>query len=79
MKCVYVLQSVRNPSRLYVGRTSDIPQSLATHNSGGSMHTASNRPWQLNVVVTFRTEEMATRFERYLKSGSGRAFAQEHF
>ena len=79
MRFVYVLQSLRDPAKHYVGRTSDVAQRLATHNSGGSIHTASNRPWQLNAVIQFRTEEQAINFEKYLKSGSGRAFAKSYF
>jgi predicted GIY-YIG superfamily endonuclease len=79
MRHVYVLQSVRTPSKHYVGRASDVAQHLATHNSGGSVQTASDRPWQLSAVITFRTEELAVRFEKYLKSGSGRAFADQYF
>ena len=29
--------------------------------------------------MEFRTEATARRFEKYLKSGSGRAFAKRHF
>jgi hypothetical protein len=29
--------------------------------------------------VEFRTERLALRFERYLKSGAGHAFARRHF
>ena len=38
-----------------------------------------HRPWKLLVVLEFPTEQQAIRFERYLKSGSGRAFAKRHF
>ena len=38
-----------------------------------------HRPWQIRVAVAFRDPALVTRFERYLKSGSGRAFAQRHF
>jgi hypothetical protein len=31
------------------------------------------------VSVEFPSEQQAGRFERYLKSGSGRAFAKRHF
>jgi hypothetical protein len=31
------------------------------------------------VVLEFPTEQQAVRFEKYLKSGSGRAFAERHF
>ena len=79
MRFVYVLQSMRDPAKRYVGRTSDVAQRLAAHNSGGSIHTAFGRPWQLSVVIQFRTEELAINFEKYLKSGSGRGFAKAHF
>jgi hypothetical protein len=32
-----------------------------------------------SVVLEFPTVQAANRFERYLKSGSGRAFAKRHF
>jgi hypothetical protein len=31
------------------------------------------------VSLEFPNERTATRFEKYLKSGSGRAFAKRHF
>jgi hypothetical protein len=31
------------------------------------------------VVIEFRTERMALRFEKYLKSGAGHAFANSQF
>jgi hypothetical protein len=38
-----------------------------------------NRPWSLVVSIEFPTENAARRFEKYLKSGSGRAFTKRHF
>jgi len=38
-----------------------------------------DRPWHLLVSLEFRTAEAAGQFERYLKTGSGRAFAKRHF
>ena len=75
---VYLLRSERSGCP-YVGVTSDVPGRLATHNSGGSLFTAPHRPWRLVVAFEFPAEERALKFERYLKSGSGRAFAQRHF
>jgi predicted GIY-YIG superfamily endonuclease len=76
---VYVLRNAdRNPS-FYVGLSSDVDARLADHNMGRCPHTASRRPWQLHVVIEFSDEDRAIRFERYLKSGSGRAFAKRHF
>jgi putative endonuclease len=75
---VYVLTSDTD-GRPYVGVTSDVARRLETHNAGGSIYTAQHRPWRLAVAVEFATEHRALQFERYLKSGSGRAFAKRHF
>lgn len=48
---------------------------LAEHNAGECKTTAENRPWEVDVVVDFRDEAKAYAFERYLKTGSGRAFS----
>ena len=76
---VYVLRSGNASSRFYVGVTSDVPTRLAAHNAARCPHTARHRPWRLHVVIEFPDEQRAIRFERYLKSGSGRAFARRHF
>ncbi len=78
-RIVYVLRSESDPSRYYVGLTSDLRSRIETHNSGGSVHTAANRPWHLVAPIEFANENSAVLFERYLKSGSGRAFAKRHF
>ncbi len=79
LRFVYVLQSLARPERHYTGLTSDLPRRLAIHNSGGSKHTAADRPWALLAAIEFSRESSALRFEKYLKSGSGRAFAKRHF
>ena len=76
---VYVLRSDTNPDRHYVGRTSSVDERLYWHNTGPSGQTVMHRPWSVIVVVEFADEPTAVRFERYLKSGSGRAFAKRHF
>ena len=76
---VYVLESTRDTDRHYIGLTSDVAARLAAHNDGRSPHTAKYRPWSLLAAVELANESAAARFERYLKSGSGRAFAKRHF
>ena len=76
---VYVIKTEGTPTQFYVGVTSDVDTRLAGHNKGACPHTASRKRWQLHVVITFPDEARAVRFERYLKSGSGRAFAKRHF
>jgi putative endonuclease len=76
---VYIIRSIGQPSRYYVDITSDVVRRLAMHNSGGSVHTAALRPWELVAAIEFTKESSAIAFEKYLKSGSGRAFAKRHF
>ena len=78
-KCtVYIIRSERSPARHYIGLTSDLARRLEWHNAGLNVSTAAHGPWTVLVSVQFTTEAAAVRFERYLKSGSGRAFAKRH-
>jgi putative endonuclease len=79
MQDVYMLQSVSEPSQRYVGSTSNLRRRLADHNSGHSPHTSKYRPWKLVTYVAFSDVTKAASFERYLKSGSGHAFAKKRF
>ncbi len=76
---VYVLTSISNPERTYVGYTTNVTQRLKAHNerkaTGYSNHYA---PWKLEVSITFHEKKSALKFERYLKSGSGHAFLKKH-
>jgi putative endonuclease len=76
---VYVMRSRTAPEESYVGITSDVAARLKWHNTGPSGHTLRYRPWSVVVSLEFPDELSARRFERYLKSGSGRAFAKRHF
>jgi len=76
---VYIIRSVHHPDRRYVGLTLDVAARLNAHNAGQNRSTSLWRPWALDVSIEFRSERMAARFERYLKSGSGHAFANSHF
>ena len=75
---VYVLRSLSNRDRYYIGVTYDVGSRLCSHNAGECVQTTRNRPWELDVVIAFRDEARALEFERYLKSGSGSAFAERH-
>ena len=76
---VYILRSETDPSRHYVGRTADVDERLRWHNEGPTGYTVDYRPWLPIVVLEFPNGSAASFFERYLKSGSGRAFAKRHF
>ena len=77
MKYVYILQSLTNREHFYTGVTDDLKARLSKHNSGEVTHTAKHRPWRLKSYVAFADEARAVAFEKYLKSGSGRAFARK--
>lgn len=78
-KCfVYVLKSASDPTRYYTGVTSDWEARLFSHNAGENFHTSKWRPWTIDVLVQFSDRRRAIAFERYLKSGSGCAFAKRH-
>jgi putative endonuclease len=78
-RVVYLLRSIANPERYYTGVTSDTATRLGFHNAGLSPHTADGAPWEVIVSISFAEPERAIRFEKYLKSGSGREFARRHF
>ena len=78
-RIVYVLISESDPDRHYIGLTSNLEKRLLWHNTGPKGQTRSHRPWRLSVSTEFADEVVAARFERYLKSGSGRTFAKRHF
>ena len=76
MKYVYILQSVE-AEHYYVGLTDDLRARLAKHNGGEVSHTSKFMPWRIKTYLAFSDEKQATKFERYLKSPSGRAFAKK--
>lgn len=79
MKYVYILRSLTHADQYYTGSTEDFKARLTAHNSGKVPHTAKYLPWTPVTVIYFEDDPKAIAFERYLKSGSGRAFANRHF
>jgi putative endonuclease len=77
MKYVYIVESL-DSRHMYVGVTYDLRARLAKHNAGEVPHTSKYRPWRLRTYTAFDDEQRAIAFEKYLKSGSGRAFAKRH-
>ncbi len=79
MHYVYLLISQSHPKEKYIGCTTNLKQRLLDHNHGHSPHTAKFIPWKLVAYFAFPESTTAMAFEKYLKSGSGRAFAKRHF
>ena len=74
MHYVYILWSSKSRN-YYYGSTRNLKQRFEQHNSGSSKATAPFRPWKLLWYAGFEDKAIAEDFERYLKSGSGKAFA----
>ena len=77
MTYVYVLQSLLQSERYYVGVTGDLRSRLRRHNAGEVSHTSKYAQWTVKTYIAFSNEEQAFAFKKYLKSTSGRAFAKK--
>ncbi len=77
MHYVCLIESVEGAKERYIGLTDDLKSRLNAHNRGQSPHTAKHKPWRLVTYVAFDDVGAAREFELYLKSGSGRAFANK--
>jgi len=74
---VYLLRSIKFPEKTYIGFTINVKERLIKHNEGGSIYTSDFRPWKLVSFIGFDEESKAIRFEKYIKHGSGYAFAKK--
>jgi len=74
---VYLLKS-KNHNQVYIGFSKDLKKRLAAHNAGQSPHTSKYKPWLLESYFSFKEECIARAFEKYLKTGSGKAFINRH-
>lgn len=79
MYYVYLLNSITEPERIYVGYSLNVAHRLKVHNAGGALHTAKYKPWKLLLYMSFVDRATAMDFEKYLKSQSGRAFIAKRF
>ena len=77
MYYVYLIRSQAAADQVYTGFTEDLRQRLLDHNAGKSIHTKKYLPWTLETYLAFSDRNQALDFERYLKTGSGIAFAKK--
>ena len=77
MLYVYILRSINNSDQRYFGITSDLKRRLRDHNEGKCLHTSNFKPWWVETYLAFSDHRKAIAFERYLKSGSGKAFSKK--
>ena len=74
---VSLIERLASARHRYVGLTTDLKSRLKQHNAGQSSHTAKFKPWRLVTYLGFSDQAKAESFERYIKSGSGHAFASK--
>jgi predicted GIY-YIG superfamily endonuclease len=77
MYYVYILESLKDASR-YVGTTEDLKKRLLDHNSGSAKYSSTKRPFKIVWYCAFQNKAKSLNFEKYLKHGSGHAFANKH-
>lgn len=77
MTYVYLIESVHQRQQHYVGLTHNLKQRLVDHNEGKSIHPRKFKPWNLVAYLGFADEHAAAKFEKYLKSGSGKIFSEK--
>lgn len=76
---VYILTSLKNPSKTYIGITHNLENRLHQHNNPSNGYSKRFAPWKLETYIKFHNDHLAYKFEKYLKSGSGQAFLKKHF
>jgi predicted GIY-YIG superfamily endonuclease len=77
MYFVYIIQSQKDKT-YYTGFTLNVPARLNKHNEKGVAYTSSKVPFELVWYCAFADKTKALAFEKYLKIGSGFAFARKH-
>jgi putative endonuclease len=73
MWAVYILKCA--DGTYYVGCTNNIENRIFRHRNGQVHYTSSRLPLEIAHQSIFSDKYKAYDFEKYLKSGSGRAFA----
>ena len=74
---VYILTSKVDGSK-YIGVTTNLNNRLREHDVGEGKYSSTKRPFELIGYCSFKDKTKAYNFEKYLKHGSGYAFASKH-
>jgi putative endonuclease len=69
----YILFSL-NFKKHYTGFTSNLEQRILSHNVLGHDWSPKYRPWKIIYTKEFESKKEAMEYEKWLKSGVGRAF-----
>jgi predicted GIY-YIG superfamily endonuclease len=71
--------SLKCKDGFYIGCTNDLKDRIKRHQAGQVDATKNRLPVELDFYIALSDEYKAFSLEKYLKSGSGRAFIKKHF
>lgn len=75
---MHYVYSLKCKDGYYIGCTDDLKDRLVRHQKGQVPATKSRLPVKLDFYFSIRDKYKAFELEKYLKSGSGRAFINKH-
>jgi len=75
---MHYIYSLKCKHGFYVGCTDDIQGRVVRHQKGQVTATATRLPVKLEFYFAIDDRYKAFELEKYLKSGSGRAFIKKH-
>lgn len=75
---MYYIYSLKCKDGYYVGCTDSIEDRVDRHQKGNVPATANRLPVKLEFYFAINDKYKAFELEKYLKSGSGRAFINKH-
>jgi len=77
-KIMNYVYSLKCKDGYYVGCTDNVNERLRRHQDCQVPATANRLPIELEFYFAINNKHKAFQFEKYLKSGSGRAFINKH-
>ena len=75
---IFFFVQICSDGKPYTGCTDDLRDRLDRHQKGYVLATKNRLPVKLVSYFAFSNKYTAFNFEKYLKSGSGRAFMKKH-
>ena len=76
---MFYVYSLKCRNGYYVGCTDNLKERINRHQEGHVSSTANRLPVDLEFYFAIFDKYKAFEFEKYLKTGSGRAFVKKHF
>lgn len=76
---MHYVYSLKCKDGYYIGCTDDLKDRIDRHKNGYVTATVNRLPLKLDFYFAIEDKYKAFEFEKYLKSGSGRAFLKKYF